>query len=107
MSKIKSVFYNTNGEQYPELNGSWSRAKTQDEYIYLIFQSCPDKPMSRDDVEQICKNGNKNWPISSICRAINTLENSGLISKTHLSKKGQFGKKQYCYELKSKQWRLF
>lgn len=104
---MRSVFYNTNGEKYPELKQSWSQAKTQDEYVYLIFQFYSDRLLSRDDVEQICKRANKNYPISSICRAINTLEGNDLISKSHISKMGQFGKKQYCYELKSNEPQLF
>ena len=104
---IKSVFYNTNGEKYPDLHRSWSQAKTQDEYIYLIFQDNEDRSLSRDDVEKICKQANKNWPISSICRAINTLVNNDLLVKSNTSRVGQFGKKQNCWQLKTNEISLF
>ena len=96
------MYYNTNNESGEELIESKSRAKTQDEIILDIFNAWRQSDgLSPSEVEDILiLQHDKNWPLTSIRRAISTLTDSGKLTKTSKLRGGKYNKNEHVWKFK-------
>ena len=92
------MYYNTNGETGLQLRSSWTDTAKQDELILRIFMITPNNSFTPDEIEEACQRCNKNWPITSIRRAINTLTKHGNLTKTSELRKGKYGKNTHTWQ---------
>jgi|TARA_Y100000310_G_scaffold135869_2_gene134789 hypothetical protein len=100
------MYYNTNQEVGDKLHASWAQTAKQDELIYSIFVSdslafhVNNAGLTPDEVHEITgSNYYKEWPITSIRRAINTLTKDGKLAKTDELRTGGHGKKTHVWKL--------
>ena len=102
-SKGDIMYYNTNNETGEQLNESRSNAKTQDEIILDIFNTFRlNNGLSPSEVESILiETYNKNWPLTSIRRAISTLTDNGKLTKTSKLRGGKYNKNEHVWKFKS------
>lgn len=92
------MYYNTNNETGVQLRSSWTDTAKQDELILRIFMVAPNDSFTPDEIEASCQRCNKNWPITSIRRAINTLTKHGNLAKTNELRKGKYGKNTHTWK---------
>ena len=76
------MYYNTNEEDGPGLRESWARTAKQNDLILMIFQDNPNETFTPDQIQHLCEACEKEWPITSIRRAISTLTKAGNLTKT-------------------------
>ena len=76
------MYYNTNNESGLDLRESWTSNAKQDDLILRIFMISPNDSFTPDEIEEACQRCNRDWPITSIRRAINTLTKHGNLTKT-------------------------
>ena len=89
------VYYNTNNETGVDLTESWIKAAKQNELILRLFRANPNEALTPNDIHNMCNACDKDWPITSIRRAINTLTESGNLTKTNELREGKYGKKTH------------
>ena len=92
------MYYNTNDENGDELRDSWVKTAKQDELILQFFIDNPDQEFTPAEVKHMCRICCKNWPITSIRRAINTLTKQGNLAKTDNLRTGTYGKKTHTWK---------
>ena len=92
------MYYNTNNEEGETLVESWTATAKQDELILRIFMVGLNYSFTPDEIEALCQRWNKNWPITSIRRAINTLTKRGNLTKTSELRKGKYGKNTHTWK---------
>ena len=92
------MYYNTNNETGIDLRESWTSNAKQDELILRIFMIAPNDSFTPDEIEEACQRCNKNWPITSIRRAISTLTKHGNLTKTNELREGKYGKKTHAWK---------
>ena len=91
------MYYNTNDESGLDLRESWTSNAKQDDLILRIFMIAPNDSFTPDEIEEACQRCNKNWPITSIRRAISTLTKHGNLTKTNELREGKYGKKTHTW----------
>jgi hypothetical protein len=92
-----NTFYNTTNISGSDLQSEVINAKTQQNKITAFFKSNPDSLFTPFEVLQSTKLS----CINSVRRAITNLTDVGLLIKTDIKKTGDFGKKNYCWKLKT------
>lgn len=85
------TYYNTNHLQGNELKEAVINAKKQEDAIYLIYKHTGNR-FSPSQVLRLMEKAGKNWPITSIRRAITNLEQQRKLIKTGEMITGLFGK---------------
>jgi len=100
------MFYNTNEEKGATLNESKKKAKTQDELVLEYFKNydnlgaTPERVLRHFKImETLSESKWHNTPITSVRRSFSNLKNKGLIKKTELTIKGDFGKSIHVWKL--------
>jgi hypothetical protein len=100
------MFYNTNKEKGTTLNESRKKAKTQDEFVLEYFKNydnlgaTPERVLRHFKImEKLSESKWHNTPVTSIRRSFSNLKNQGLIKKTELTIKGDFGKNVHVWKL--------
>ena len=91
------MYNNTNNETGIDLRESWTSNAKQDDLILRIFMIAPNDSFTPDEIEEACQRCNKNWPITSIRRAISTLTKHGNLTKTSELREGKYGKKTHAW----------
>ena len=76
------MYYNTTNEEGEDLRESWTKTATQDELILALFKENPNQSFTPNEIQHLCDTCDRNWPITSIRRTINTLTKSGNLTKT-------------------------
>ena len=96
------MYYNTNNESGERLIKSKSKAKTQDEIILDIFNTWRQSDgLTPSEIEEILiHHHDKNWPLTSIRRAISTLTDSGKLTKTNKLRGGKYNKNEHICKFK-------
>lgn len=94
---MQHSFFNTIQLSAPELVAEEEKAKAQEQLVESIFQFV-DAPMTPFDVQRILlvKKG-KDFPITSIRRAITVLTKKGKLNKCNVFKKGDYGTKNHLW----------
>lgn len=94
------MFFNTINESKEQLKESWAHANKQEKEILLAFGDL-EKALTPFEVNERMKNVfNKNYPITSIRRAMTSLTVAGLLEKTNERREGGYGKLNYCWKVK-------
>ena len=97
------MYYNTNDESGTELFASRKNADNQGSLVLGVFQSFPNENLSPDDITKyISRTFDKDYPITSIRRAITDLTKEGDLVKTSTKKMGSWGKKVHTWKLNNK-----
>lgn len=91
-------FYNTNQESLDEASDSSAKAAKQSDVILGLFEMTKT-PMSPS---MVYKALGREWPITSIRRAMTNLTDDGDIVKTQKTTKGIYGKKEHLWALPEK-----
>ena len=89
------MYYNTNDESGNNLQGSRQNSERQMDVIYRVFAANPNMTLTPFEIETATA---KNWPITSIRRAITDLTNAGKLEKTGEKRMGPYGKQTYCWK---------
>ena len=93
------TYYNTTHEQSKPLEVSWAKAAKQDVLILLVFARNKKSIFTPFEILKILfSEFDRNLPITSIRRSINTLTNIGALEKTNIRRKGAYGKSNYCWK---------
>ena len=95
------MYYNTNNENGEDLRESWTRTAKQDELILQFFIDNPNQLFTPDEIHHMCEVCEKDWPITSIRRAISTLTKRGNLTKTSELRKGKYGKQTHTWQYRS------
>ena len=93
------MYYNTNNESGLDLRSSWTATAKQNELILRIFMLAPNNTFTPDEIQDACERCQRNWPITSIRRAISTLTKQGKLTKTNKLHKGRYGKNEHIWKL--------
>jgi Fe2+ or Zn2+ uptake regulation protein len=93
-------FYNTIQLTGEDLKKAVSDAQRQEDAIYLLYKHT-GKPYSPSQVLRLMEKAGKNWPITSIRRAITNLEQQGKLDKTYLMFSGPMGKPEHTWIIKN------
>ena len=88
------MYYNTNDETGDTLQNSRVHSENQKDIIYRVFQANPSLPLTPFEIEAAV---GRNWPITSIRRAITDLTSEGLLEKTDIKRLGKYGKNTFCW----------
>lgn len=86
------MYFNTTQETGNTLKVYKEKALTQNDEILRLFN--PNHKLSASQIERIT-----NYPITSIRRALTTLEQSGKIQKLTLKIVGKYGRRESVYSL--------
>ena len=92
-------FYNTINESGNELKNSNQKARSQEDLIYSYFLTF-GKPLSPSQILEKLK---LNCPITSVRRALTNLTNDEKLVKTDDFVKGNFGKREHLWRLRTAQ----
>ena len=97
------MYYNTNEEDGEGLRAAWAKALNQDDLILEIYNSWRQSGgLTPSEVEEILiHHHDKNWPLTSIRRAISTLTNSGKLTKTSKLRGGKYNKNEHVWKFKT------
>ena len=95
------MYYNTNKTHDPI--GEFYRTANQNQLVLCVFRLHPAETLTAEEVHHHCRimnggSGKKDWPITSIRRAISTLTKQGKLTKTNELRKGKYGKNTYAWE---------
>ena len=99
------TYYNTTNETGTDLDQSRANTKTQDEIILEIYQLHQENDIDKEGlspeiVRWTCEEFyQKDWPITSIRRGINTLTKAGKLTKTSKLHLGPYGKNEHIWRL--------
>lgn len=91
-----SYFYNTTNEQGKQLDIFVQKASKQEDEILVLMQRY--KKLSPSDVSKYFKN----YPLTSIRRALTNLTKKGKLIKTDEKKIGIYGKPEYFWSVNEK-----
>ncbi len=98
MKNIIKSFFNTNNTPEDEMQGEIKNAISQQDKILNFFKINKDKKYTPQEILEILF---KNTPITSVRRAITNLTTEGLLIKTEVTRKGIYGKNNYCWKYKN------
>jgi Fe2+ or Zn2+ uptake regulation protein len=90
-------FYNTIGLYEGELESANLQAKTQEDLILQVFQNNPDTLFTPFGLQGELEAMGKNYPITSIRRAITNLTKRGFLVKTIAKKPGIYGQLNFLW----------
>ena len=99
------TYYNTTNETGETLNDSNDRTVKQDDLIYNFFKFENEELASPEgftpsEMGLVClMDAQKDWPLTSVRRAINTLTKAGKLTKTRELRMGNYGKKEHVWRL--------
>jgi|TARA_R100001530_G_scaffold58440_3_gene42457 hypothetical protein len=95
------AYYNTNKETGESLKKSWEQARSQEEVILRFFEHYPYRSFTPFEVqEEIRILQGKEWPITSVRRAMTDLTNDDrLIKVNSVMKAGKYGKPNHMWRL--------
>ena len=97
------MFYNTNDETGDTLKTSRKRADNQNVLVLGVFKAFPEENLMPEEVSNyISRTFSKDYPITSVRRAITDLTNEGSLEKTNVKKVGTWGKRVHTWKLKNK-----
>jgi len=102
--KMTNSYFNTNKETGATLAASKKKAKSQEDIILAYARKNPGWIFSPSMVQNVVLS---NAPLTSIRRAITNLTKRGKLEKTNMQVMGIYGKKEYCWTLKTGQGSLF
>ena len=92
------MYYNTTKIGNPDLTKEWIKAAKQEDLVLVTFKSFPSGKFTPFDVQRMLKdNFRKDYPVTSIRRAITDLTNDGKLHKTKYKTKGKYGKMNYTW----------
>ena len=96
------MYYNTNNESGDRLNKSKKKAMTQNEFILGIFNTWRiNNGLTPSELEEILiESYDKNWPLTSIRRAMSTLTEQGKLTKTNKLREGKYNKNEHVWQIK-------
>lgn len=94
-----SHYYNTTQLQGEALKKAVSDASRQEDAIMLVYKNT-EKAYSPSQMLTIMQRAGRNWPITSIRRAITNLEQSNKLTKTNNMVTGMFGKPEGQWRIK-------
>ncbi len=97
------TFFNTTDESGDDLWRAIYKAGTQNHKILEVFH----ETKTAWTASLLLKLRFPQYPITSIRRALNTLERDGHIERTGAKRKGMYDRNEYVYKLVSKQLNLF
>ena len=92
------MYYNTNNETGLDLTDSWIKAAKQNDLILKLFMTNPNETFTPDQIQHLCEVCERNWPLTSIRRAISTLTDHGKLTKTNHLREGKYGKKTHTWK---------
>jgi len=93
------TYYNTNENAGIYLREAWTQTAKQDELILQLFVDNPTQGYSPEDVESRCLDLGKEWPITSVRRAMSTLTKQGKLTKTSELQQSSYGKNAHLWRL--------
>jgi hypothetical protein len=93
------TYFNTTNEKGSALRENRQKAETQNEKILAYFKKRPGEHLSPTDLWMNLFN--KSCPITSVRRSISDLTADCLLEKTDRTKIGTYGRKEYCWKLKT------
>lgn len=93
------TYYNTTNQEGETLKRNTKKAETQNERILAYFKNRPGIMISPTDVW--IKLFDRQVPLTSVRRGITVLTNEGSLEKTTFTKYGTYGRKEYCWTLKT------
>ena len=97
------MYYNTTNLTGEELDEALANALTQEQlilHIYNVDLEELDFGIGPEGIRETCVDFyNKDWPITSIRRAINTLTKAGKLTKTRELQKSSYGKNAHIWRL--------
>jgi hypothetical protein len=93
------TYYNTNSLTGEDLKKAVSDAQRQEDAIFLLYKHT-GKPYSPSQVLRLMEKAGKNWPITSLRRAITNLEKQGKLIKTDEMREGLYGKPEHTWIIK-------
>lgn len=97
------MYYNTTNETGDTLDNSRKKTSNQNVLVLNVFKIHEDDHLSPDEVTRyIAVNFNKQYPVTSIRRAITDLTTEGKLEKTDKKKMGNWGKQVHTWKLISK-----
>ena len=96
------MYYNTNKENMPQLRESWAKTAKQDDLILEVYNAWRQSDgLTPSEVEEILiHHHDKNWPLTSIRRAISTLTNNDKLTKTSKLRGGKYNKNEHVWKFK-------
>ncbi len=99
---MSKLFYNTTGYSGDRLKAAKEKVASQEEVILGIFELNKDILLVYRPAEMAveCELLGKDWPITSIRRAMYNLTRKGLLVKTDKQVEGPCGHKEYLWKLK-------
>lgn len=95
--KRSGAYYHTTRLTPEQAREAVSAAKRQQDAILAIYRS--RGPLSPADVERICRDMGKGWPIHSIRARITTLADDGALVKLDAHKPGAYGKPEHLWQV--------
>ena len=97
------MYYNTTNEKGSELKLSRTKEANQTMLVLEVFKAFPSENFSPDDVAKyIYRAFKKQYPITSVRRAVTELTKEGSLEKTDKKKMGSWGKRVHTWKLKNK-----
>ena len=94
------MYYNTTNKTNPELTEYWDKNAKQNDLIHALFKSFPNDSFTPFDIQRMIKESfDRDFPITSIRRAINTLTNDNILEKTLERRLGEYGRANCCWRL--------
>ena len=94
------MFYNTTNEENPQLDVFCKKADSQDNLITDLFLCDPPRKFTPSEVwQKLIRIGNidKDTPLTSIRRSINTLTKEGILRKLDEKRIGFYGRPESCW----------
>lgn len=96
----QTTFHNTTSLTGEELAQRVQRAASQKEAILTVFQARRDGKYTASQVHQAFVNkAGKQWPVTSVRRAITDLMNEGHLVKLAETRPGPYGDSEHYYSL--------
>tara|TARA_R110002167_G_scaffold98501_1_gene259019 strand:- start:83 stop:454 length:372 start_codon:yes stop_codon:yes gene_type:complete len=96
------MYYNTTNLTGEELYEEIANSLTQEQlilHIYNVDLEELDFGIGPEGIRETCLDFyNKDWPITSIRRAINTLTKAGKLTKTNELRRGRYGKNEHVWK---------
>ena len=93
-------FHNTNAETGATLQASQEQACHQETVILRMFRDRPYAGWTPFEVHEfLMLFHNRDWPITSVRRAITNLTRDGDLVKTNIQRMGPYGKKNYVWRV--------
>lgn len=93
---METNYYNTTGESHQAVMDFSDQNDTQDARILSVFRANQRHAYGASDFKRI----HQNMVLTSIRRALNTLERKGQIAKTGMMQMGLFGRNENLYRYK-------